>query len=308
LDHLTTYAALGELINDGEAEGQYLECKAPRSPRLDRSQRSELGQSLSGFGNSGGGLIIWGISTTRHEHSGLDVLSQREPIGNVRRFAQQVDAAIPGLALPVLQVPPTRVVLTRRDAERGIAVTYIPPSPGDPVQTTGDRHFWIRSGAEFVQAPYDLVRRMFTGADAPDLIPIFDPRLCSLEADGSWTITFGLANMSSAAAAQTTLTVTVLNPEAVETVVAVDGFQDIGAVNPGETMFGANLAATVYRGLNIVIGRLQVRMARGRRPRRVLRLGVNVFADRMRARRWEETIHLSRAGFSIRRSEQTYLY
>jgi Schlafen, AlbA_2 len=307
-DQLSTYAAVGALIDDGEAEGQYLECKAPRSPRLDRSQRSDLAQAVSGFGNSGGGIIIWGVSTTRHEHSGLDVLSQREPIGNVRRFAQQVDAAVPALAVPVIQVPPTRVILAGRTADRGIAVTYIPPSAGDPVQTTTDRHFWIRSGAEFVHAPYDVVRRMFAGAEAPDLVPLFDPRLCSLEPDGSWTIAFVIGNFSSAAASQCTISVTVLNPDAVNSVVPSDGFQDVGSINPGQTMFSATLNAPIYRSLNVVVGRLNVSMARGRRPRRVLRLAINVYADRMRARRWDETIHLSQAGFSTRRSERTFLY
>lgn len=177
-----------------------------------------------------------------------------------------------------------------------------------PVQTTGDRLFWIRSGAEFVHAPYDLLRRMFTGTDAPDLMPIFDPRLCTLEADGSWTVTFGVANFSSAAARDASLTVTVLNPDAVESVQPVDGFQDLGSLNPGQTIFGATAGVLIYRGLNIIIGRLRVRMARGRRPRRVLQLRVNVYADRMRARRWDETINLSQRGFRISRSEQSFLY
>jgi hypothetical protein len=73
-------------------------------------------------------------------------------------------------------------------------------------------------------------------------------------------------------------------------------------------MFGATPTTTVYRGLNLIVGTLGVTMARGRRPRRVLRLQIDVFADRMRARRWEESVHLTRAGFGVRRSHQTFLY
>ena len=72
---------LENLIANGESENLYLECKAPVSPQLGKDQKNALAKAISGFSNTAGGVILWGISTTRHAHSGLDVLTQIEPIG-----------------------------------------------------------------------------------------------------------------------------------------------------------------------------------------------------------------------------------
>ena len=62
-DRLSSFARLWELVLDGEAEGLHLECKAPHVPRLDRRQRVKLASALSGFSNTGGGVIVWGMGT-----------------------------------------------------------------------------------------------------------------------------------------------------------------------------------------------------------------------------------------------------
>lgn len=81
-DSLSDYAALEELIDNAEAEGLYLECKAPGGPQLSRDLKVHLAKAISGFSNTAGGVIIWGMSTTKQAQSGLDVLTQIEPIGN----------------------------------------------------------------------------------------------------------------------------------------------------------------------------------------------------------------------------------
>src|SRR5687768_16740518 len=88
---ITSYAHLQEMIATGEAEGLLLECKAPVDPRLTKDLRVTLGEAVSGFSNTAGGVILWGVSTTRHGHSGLDVLTQLEPLGAAKSFARQVD-------------------------------------------------------------------------------------------------------------------------------------------------------------------------------------------------------------------------
>src|SRR5690349_19373753 len=117
-ESLSRWQRIRDLIDAGEAEGLYLECKAPHTPRLTRDQRIKLAEAVSGFSNTGGGVVIWGVSTTRHDHSGLDVLTQIEPLGSVRSFAQQVDATIPTLAYPGVAVPPSRVLYRRSSDTR----------------------------------------------------------------------------------------------------------------------------------------------------------------------------------------------
>jgi len=98
--NLSSYKRLEELIGDGETENLYLECKAPSIPRLNKELQVHLAKSVSGFSNTTGGIVIYGISTTKHSHSGLDVLTQMEPLGNVQKFEQQIHRTIPTLSTP----------------------------------------------------------------------------------------------------------------------------------------------------------------------------------------------------------------
>lgn len=62
-DQLTRYSDLQQLI-DAETESTFLECKAPKSHSLSNDLIATLAKALSGFSNTNGGIIIWGISTT----------------------------------------------------------------------------------------------------------------------------------------------------------------------------------------------------------------------------------------------------
>ena len=75
---ISSFARLKDLVDNAEAETLHLECKAPTEPKLTKDVQSHLAKAASGFANTAGGIIIYGISTTKHAHSGLDVLTQVE--------------------------------------------------------------------------------------------------------------------------------------------------------------------------------------------------------------------------------------
>lgn len=304
---LDNFGKLQELIDNGEAEGPHLECKAPGSPQLSRDLKAQLAQAVSGFANTGGGVIIWGMSTTKHTHSALDILTQIEPIGNCRKLAQQIDLAVPAIVYPAIQCPPSTTLLPSRGATKGTIVTYVPPTPGDPVQSLIDRNFYLRSSDEFVQMPYEILKRMFAGAAGPDLSPLFDRRLVTLEPNGVWNIPIILENRSSAVAEFTEVTVVVSNPEACASI-EPKGFHDVSDVNPGKRIFMVEAHKPIHRGLNSVVGAMRVSMKKGKRPKRVLSLVISVYASRMRARRWNMTVQLAQKGFSIKKVSDKYVY
>ena len=306
-DSLTSFASIQELIDGGEAEGQYLECKAPSSPQFNRDMRAKLARSASGFGNSGGGVIVWGVSTVKHEASDLDVLTQIEPIGNVKRLAQQIDRALPGLTVPRLAVAPSRMMHRVKGDTKGIVITYIPPTPGDPVQSTVDRNFYFRSGDGFHEMPYEMLQRMFAGAAGPLLTPVFNAKLVQRDETGAWKIPILISNHSSAAARDTNVSVGIENPGACLRVTS-EGLHDESSLNPGQTIFMNELRSPIFRGLNHLAGTLVVEMKRGSRPKRILLLRVRVFADRMRATEWRFKVQLAQKGFSIKDIEEQFLY
>ena len=306
-DSLNSYSRLQELIDNGEAEGLHLECKAPSEPRLTRELKAKLAEALSGFANTEGGVIIWGISTTKHSHSNLDVLTQIEPIGNCRRFAQQVDRAIPPSTTPSITTSKTKTIVKSSRDTRGVVLTYIPKTMGDPIQSNIDQKFYFRNGDEFSVLPYQMLQRLFAATKSPDLYPLFDARLVALEKNDLWKIPIIIENRSSAVAEHVTVSVTIENSSACEKVTAKH-FRDVSDINPEKLIFINNLSGVIHRGLNVVAGTLHVGMQVQERAKRTLRLGITVYADKMRAHEWHMTVQLAKRGFSVKKTGERDLY
>lgn len=175
---LKTFGDLENLIIQGESEGLFLECKSPTDPNLSKDSTSHLAKAASGFSNTEGGVIIYGISTTNHRHSGLDVLSQIEPIGQCHRLAKQIENALPRLTTPSLTNTQIKVILEKPRDKRGAVAVLIPKTFNDPVQSTNDKNFYYRNGDEFIQAPYEIIKRLFAASTSPDLtVKLFDKDL-----------------------------------------------------------------------------------------------------------------------------------
>lgn len=307
--NLSSYSGIKTLIDNGEAESLYLECKAPHSPSVDRGIRASLSQALSGFSNSSGGVIIWGVDTTNHPKSGLDILTQIIPIGNVSAFAKRIDSAIPTLTAPPVQTPPSKVLVGKPGDTRGIVITFIPKTSGDPVQALeSDYVYWMRSTDEFVKLPHEFIKRLFASTQGPELVPDFHAGLVKSDANGFWDVPFILENRSSAAGLFAMIRVAVKNSSACETIVPVN-MVDQSSVNPGVSVYSQSSEKPVFRGLNQIMGHLKFKMKRsGKISKRVLDLEIEVFAQQMRAKRWIKKVSLAKKGFSVRNVSENWLY
>lgn len=268
---LNHYEDIQSLIDNGDAEGIHLESKAPSGPQLGRDLKTQLAQAVSGFSNTSGGVILWGVSTTKHAHSGLDILTQIEPIGNCRQLAQQIDRAITTIANPFVVSSPSKVLHRSKSDTKGVVITYIPQTDGDPVQSTLDQKFYLRTGDSFSIMPYEVLKRMFAGTAGPDVRPNFNRRLVTMNQDKVWKIPILLENFSSAIAEHTIATVEILNPQACQSIEATS-FRDVSTFNPGQRIFMTAELKPLYRGLESIVGEINVSMKTGRRPKRILGL------------------------------------
>ncbi len=304
---LSKYSDLENLIADGEAEGLHLECKAPGSPRLGKGLKKELAEAISGFSNTAGGVILWGISTIQRAHSGLDVLTQIEPIGQCGSFLRQLEAIIPTLTTPPVLSAPSKTIKRRSKDTQGVVATHIPRHIGDPVQSNLDHRFYFRSGGEFTIAPYQMIQRLFLATDSPDLRPRFEGQLVKLAKDGFWEIPIIVENQSSAVGQHAVVSIVVLNASACDQISSRD-LVDESHLNIGKTVFRSNLSGVVHRGINTVVGTLRVKMKMEKRARRVLRLSIEIYADKMRAWGVEACVQLAKKRFSVKLTNERYLY
>lgn len=292
------------LIEEGEAENSFLECKSPDQPFLNRELKITLAKAISGFSNTSGGLIIWGVSTTRKSKSGLDVLTQIEYLGSCKKFSTEILNKIPTLTNPPIKNYENKIIRLKNTDTRGIILSYIPQVISDPVQSALDNHFYYRSGDDFILTPYSMLKRLFASSESPDLSTFVDDNLVKLEQDGFWEIPVTISNNSSAVAENAKINIIVVNSEACSELKA-SGMNDISKFNPGKKIFSNELDTVVHRGFNIIIGHLRLKMA-GRRKKIILK--INIFANKMRAKSQLITVNVYKNKVFTKIEESTFLY
>ncbi|KKL15736.1 hypothetical protein LCGC14_2502620, partial [marine sediment metagenome] len=285
----------------------HLECKSPLSPTLNRDMKDKLARALSGFSNTAGGVVLWGVATTPHSHSKLDVISHLEPVGNCARFEKQIRAAIPTLTSPSVLKYETKLIKRRRADTQGVIAVYIPFTSGDPLLNNNNNVFYFRSSDEFVPAPYELIKRLFSATDVPDVYPMFTQELVNLETDGSWSIPIIIDNRSTAYAEDMDVSVTIINPSSCENITA-SKFRDTSDINPGMKVFMASLERGIHRGMPVVVGTLKVKMKTSKRIKRRLDISISTYANRMRARNVKYTLTLAKSKFTVKTISDDYMY
>ena len=303
---LSKYSDLEQLITIGEAEGQYLECKSRQVAQVEHNDLSKIAKYISGFANTGGGVIIWGVATTEKSQPNLDVLTQIEPLGSSQSFAKDVDRVAARSTEPTLRLPPSKILHSKRGESKGVVITFIPTSFGDPIRSIRDKRFYYRNGDKFNEMPYEMLRRMFAGSTSPDLHPVFQKSITVKNSEGIWTIPLTLENHSSVVAKDIEVVVNFVNDNSCESISSDRGFSDSSDLNVGMRIFISNAGSIIiHRGLNKVIGKLFVKM-KGRNE--LLKMELEIFASDMTARKWSVNIHLSKTEFSVKQDEEIYLY
>ncbi len=126
----------------------------------DESAKCLWGKALSGFANTGGGVLVWGIDARKKNDvdaaTGFAML--KDPLAMRSRLHQLHHQATDP---PVLGVE----VETWEDSSQpgfGVVVCYVPQSLQRPHYCRyGDKQFYIRTVNDFVVCPVSLLRHLF---------------------------------------------------------------------------------------------------------------------------------------------------
>lgn len=297
-DSLNSYKDLESLILEGESEGLYLECKAPTKPKLSREQKQKLAIAVSGFNNTEGGVIIWGISTTNKAHDGLDIIAQIEPIGNCKGFLKIIETTIPTLTIHPITNFKNKIITKKKKDTKGIVITYIPKTVSDPVLNNKDNVFYFRCGDRFEPLPYELIKKLFAATSVPILKPEFNSDIVKIEND-CWKIPIPISNSSYALARDVMVSINIINYFDCDNI-SISQFNDVSYLNLGKRIFNTNVQSVIYKGSIIVVGELTVKMKKQKRTKRLLKIKIDLFADRMIAKSFLFSINLAKSKFSVK--------
>jgi len=171
--------ALDEFIMNMQTEELFLDFKTAMSDgkhfkTLHKDDRRNLAKSISAFGNSEGGVVVWGVSCSRDVEIG-DVAKAKVKVQNVHRFLSWLENAISGCTVPSHNGVRNHIISADKNGN-GYVATYIPKSPLTPLMTTVGSTIYIRSGSNNVPAPYAVIAGMFGKRPQPDIALLFEDK------------------------------------------------------------------------------------------------------------------------------------
>lgn len=160
------------LIADRHSEELFLDFKRSSDngagTSLSQTDRNNLAKAISGFGNSAGGVIVWGIDCSRGL-DGSDVAQYEVPVVDANRFKSWLEGVVSGCTFP----PHDGVLhaaIEREQSTSGFVVTYVPQSIRAPHQVVGKLQYFMRAGSDFIPVPHQILAGMFGRRPQPDIV------------------------------------------------------------------------------------------------------------------------------------------
>lgn len=172
--------ALDDFIINRQAEELFLDFKqttpgiGKNVTSLPRDDRKNLAKCISGFGNSEGGVIVWGVECSRDMDIG-DVAKAKIKVPNVHRYLSWLENAISGCTIPSHNKVRNHIISSDENGN-GYIATYIPKAEAAPLMSTVGNNIYIRSGSNNVPAPYSVIAGMFGRSPQPNVELILTDR------------------------------------------------------------------------------------------------------------------------------------
>lgn len=142
-------------------------------PPMTKNDKRIYSKALSGFANSDGGVIVWGVDC-RKDASGADVVQPLSPMTQLSLLLSDLNSLCSLLVSP--GVAALSIPIYNRDADgndkidEGYAVTLVPKGESEPVQATcSDHEFRYRAGSSFLPMPQWMVSDRFGRRPHPKL-------------------------------------------------------------------------------------------------------------------------------------------
>lgn len=165
-------AAVDELIEGAEAETTFLDFKGSRGTVQPRKLHDDafkaLAKGISGFGNTSGGLLLWGVDCRRNEQGGE--VATDAPLPNALEFRTMIDGAVSRATYPAHPGVQSLFVPADDPAESsGYVAVLVPQASAGPLRSLGSNYYHIRAGTDFPPAPHEILAGMFGRGPRPSV-------------------------------------------------------------------------------------------------------------------------------------------
>ncbi len=233
---------LNSYIHNEQEENLHLDFKLINKADLThKDDKRNLSKALSGYANSSGGLIIWGIDS-RKNAEGIDCATGSKVIEPLRQFIARLNELTGQAVSPIVDGVIHKPLFTTK--ESGYAITYIPESDSGPhMAKMGEDRYYKRSGDSFYKMEHFDIEDMFGKRKHPNLKLVY--RILSQSQNRNCRVVIGIENNGKGSANAPYIAVEVEKPFVVNSY-GIDGSFNHGlpklvsAMDSHWVRFGAN--------------------------------------------------------------------
>lgn len=257
-----TYELLGahevaEFIRLGQEENLHLDFKTVSNANFrGNDDKRNLAKCLSGFANSSGGLIVWGVDA-RKNAQGIDCACERAEIAPVRLFLSRLNELTRDAVSPIVDGIRHKAIEITPDS--GFVVTLVPENDSGPYMAKlGEDRYYKRSGDSFYRMEHFDLEDMFGRRQKP----LLNVRLEHRPVEGDNTVEdliFNVLNIGRAVAKHAGLLALLQN---VEITLVTEGLQNLSHLNNGRPTISYNYNSGVIHPNNIALHAGRVRFRR----------------------------------------------
>lgn len=155
--------ALDALIADREPESLFLDFKRSEDDgqggKLANSDNKNLSKAISGFANSSGGVVVWGVDC-RRDASGNEA-ARPHCVVDAKGFETKLQSAVSRATMPAFSGVEFHAFVQAEGNLAGFVAMYVPQSLIGPIRAVIGDQYHIRAGSDFVPTPHDVLAGMF---------------------------------------------------------------------------------------------------------------------------------------------------
>lgn len=146
--------------------------KTNKKGNLADSDKKVYAIALSGFANSGGGVIVWGVLCKPAIGAGRDVVQEFFPIEKVADIKYDLHRLEPTMTDPAISGILHEIIIDPPGSKSGYIATFIPQIDGFPIMAIGeDTHrFYHRTSHSFTHMSHWMLASRFSKMPEPELI------------------------------------------------------------------------------------------------------------------------------------------
>lgn len=159
---------INNFISDHQEENLLLDFKLINNADLGHANdRKNLAKALSGFANSSGGLIIWGVDARKNAQD-IDCAVGTQEIEPLSLLISRLNELTGRAVSPIVEGVRHRSIPVI--ADRGFAVTLVPESDSNPhMAKLGEDRYYKRSGDSFYKMEHFDLEDMFGRRKKPKI-------------------------------------------------------------------------------------------------------------------------------------------